>query len=165
MRTWSFLTRTTYRRLINWTKSDALSYYPALKALGSAAGMERLREYEREERQTCNPWLRFFPVAWFAFFITLALTTTHLVHSGIISWSFFINASRIFFLGMPFLLLIATCIREWRSMRFIDAKIAEEFNGGRWWNCVKCGRDLSAARDQCPKCGASVYVLPPTKTL
>ena len=48
---------TNFRKISDWFKYERLHHYQALAAFDREAALKRLRAYEREEREACEPWL------------------------------------------------------------------------------------------------------------
>jgi hypothetical protein len=128
-----------------------LQYYPALDAFEREAALKRLKAYQREEREACQPWLM---VGWILITV-LWLLWLLLSYYSVMAEAFMIVAQ------IPGWLLQYVLHR--RIRRRVEAKVAAELCDGRLWKCVECDFDLRASEERCPECGAPVRVAPPAE--
>lgn len=133
-----------FRRLRDWVKYDPLSYHPALKQFDRDEAMQRLKAYNREEREAMQPWLTIGIVtilAFYAAFITASFWERFLIHLG--------TLLQIPLLGSQFYM-------HRRVRKRVGQRVAEELGEGRVWRCLECGYDLRASAERCPECGRPV---------
>ena len=136
-------------KLWDWLKYERLKHYPALATFEREAALTRLRAYEREEREACQPWLKLL---W------------GFIFAGMVTWfivSYFHPLVRAFSIVAQAPAWVLQFALHRRIQRRVQAKVAAELRDGRLWKCVECDSDLRASEERCPECGAAIWVTPP----
>jgi hypothetical protein len=141
------------RNISDWFKYERLHHYPTLAAFDREAALKRLRAYEREERDACEPWFTMVRVLFAALLVVWAVT----------AYLFPITNAFIIVIQIPVWVLQFTFHRRIRDR--VEAKVAAELRDGRLWKCVECDYDLRASETRWPECGGPVRIgLPEAST-